>query len=113
MQLVTTCPLQVDVYSFGMILYQLMEQQAPFAELGAAEAARQTALHNKRPQFVLSNNAAFKMVRPSTHAMLYRRHKCPCADGISAVAALGGKVPLSPKLPAPCVYIWTHFQRIH
>lgn len=41
--------LQVDVYSFSMILYQLFEHQPPFAGTDPVEAARQAALYEHRP----------------------------------------------------------------
>lgn len=42
---------KVDVYSFSMIAYQLFEYCPPFAGMDPVEAARQAALHNKRPEF--------------------------------------------------------------
>ena len=42
---------KVDVYSFSMIAYQLFEYCPPFAGMDPVEAARQAALHNKRPDF--------------------------------------------------------------
>ena len=37
------------MYSFSMILYQLFEQNPPFAGVDPVEAARQAALYDKRP----------------------------------------------------------------
>ncbi len=39
------------MYSFSMIAYQLFEYCPPFAGMDPVEAARQAALHNKRPEF--------------------------------------------------------------
>jgi tRNA A-37 threonylcarbamoyl transferase component Bud32 len=42
---------KVDVYSFSMIAYQLFEHCPPFAGMDPVEAARQAALHERRPDF--------------------------------------------------------------
>ncbi|KAK9810142.1 hypothetical protein WJX72_005510 [[Myrmecia] bisecta] len=41
---------KVDVYSFSMIAYQLFEHKPPFAGMDPVDAARQAALHDKRPE---------------------------------------------------------------
>ena len=51
----TTCnvndsALQVDVYSFAMIMFQLFEHTPPFAGVDPVEAARAAALDNRRPK---------------------------------------------------------------
>ena len=43
---------QVDVYSFSMIAYSLFEHCQPFAGMDPVEAARQSALYEKRPQLM-------------------------------------------------------------
>ena len=43
--------IKVDVYSFAMILYQLLEHCAPFAGMDPVEAAQRAALQNVRPSF--------------------------------------------------------------
>ena len=43
---------QVDVYSFSMIAYSLFEHCQPFAGMDPVEAARQSALYDKRPQLM-------------------------------------------------------------
>lgn len=47
-----SCPGQVDVYSYSMILYQLFEDNLPFAGVDPVEAARQAALYDKRPRLL-------------------------------------------------------------
>ena len=48
--LLTVNALQVDVYSFAMILYQLFEHTPPFAGVDPVEAAKMAGLENKRPK---------------------------------------------------------------
>ncbi|KAL4538986.1 hypothetical protein Ndes2526B_g02745 [Nannochloris sp. 'desiccata'] len=43
----------VDVYSYSMIMYQLFEFQPPFAGMDPIDAARQAALYELRPQFIV------------------------------------------------------------
>lgn len=43
--------IKVDVYSFAMILYQLLEHCAPFQGMDPVEAAQRAALQNVRPKF--------------------------------------------------------------
>ena len=43
--------IKVDVYSFAMILYQLLEHCAPFQGMDPVEAAQKAALQNVRPKF--------------------------------------------------------------
>jgi serine/threonine protein kinase len=45
----------VDVYSYSMIMYQLFEFQPPFAGMDPIDAARQAALYELRPKFVVLN----------------------------------------------------------
>jgi serine/threonine protein kinase len=42
---------RVDIYSYAMIIYQLVEYKPPFAGMDPIEAARQAALYQLRPQF--------------------------------------------------------------
>jgi len=42
--------IQVDVYSFAMIMFQLFEHTPPFAGVDAVEAAKVAALENSRPK---------------------------------------------------------------
>lgn len=48
----------VDVYSFSMIVFQLFEFQPPFAGMDPIDAARQAALYELRPAFIVLQNAA-------------------------------------------------------
>ena len=43
----------VDVYSYSMIMYQLFEFQPPFAGMDPIDAARQAAMYDVRPHFVV------------------------------------------------------------
>lgn len=55
----------VDVYSYSMIMYQLFEFQPPFAGMDPIEAARQAALYELRPHFIvlLSTSPAKRAVK--------------------------------------------------
>ena len=44
--------LQVDVYSFAMIMYQLFEGHQPFSHLTSLDAAAAASLKGQRPAFV-------------------------------------------------------------
>jgi len=48
----------VDVYSYSMIMYQLFESQPPFAGMDPIDAARQAALYDLRPHFIILQSAA-------------------------------------------------------
>lgn len=57
---------QVDVYSFSMIAYSLFEHCQPFAGMDPVEAARQSALYDKRPQLMkLGGKSPNMQARPS------------------------------------------------
>lgn len=43
------CHVQVDVYSFSMIAYQLFELTPPFSGMDPVDAARKAALAEERP----------------------------------------------------------------
>jgi len=47
----------VDIYSYSMIMYQLFEFQPPFAGMDPIDAARQAALYELRPQFIVLQGA--------------------------------------------------------
>ena len=49
---------KVDVYSFSMIAFQLLEHCPPFAGMDPVEAAKQAALHDRRPAFNKLNDTA-------------------------------------------------------
>jgi len=51
---------RVDVYSFSMIAYQLFEHLPPFAGIDPVEAARQAALFDRRPEFLLLQGTGVK-----------------------------------------------------
>lgn len=53
--------LQVDVYSFAMILFQLFEHMPPFAGVDPVEAAKAAALDNKRPKLERLNSSQSPM----------------------------------------------------
>jgi len=59
---------QVDVYSFAMILFQLFEHTPPFAGIDPVEAAKAAALENKRPK--LENLASSQAPMPVSHDFL-------------------------------------------
>lgn len=56
----------MDVYSFSMIAYSLFEHCQPFAGMDPVEAARQSALYDKRPQLMkLGGKSPNMQARPS------------------------------------------------
>lgn len=72
---------KVDVYSFAMICFQLFEGCLPFEGTDAVQAARDAALHRRRPVFTsLAANVPNKAIRevPSHLGDLAARH-CPGA----------------------------------
>ena len=48
--------LQVDVYAFSMIAYELFEGAIPFEHLHPVEAARRAAMNHARPTWGKTNN---------------------------------------------------------
>ena len=48
--------LQVDVYAFSMIAYELFEGAIPFEHLHPVEAARRAAMNHARPSWGKINN---------------------------------------------------------
>lgn len=60
--------MQVDVYSYAMILYHLFEHTPPFVGVDPVEAAKAAALENRRPKLVkLAENKAPMPVRTVFH----------------------------------------------
>lgn len=43
---------RVDVYSYSMIVYQLLEYRPPFADMDPVDAARAAAIDHVRPNFI-------------------------------------------------------------
>ena len=54
--------LQVDVYSWAMILFELFEHEPPFSGLDPVEASKAACLENARPK--LKNLAASSAPMP-------------------------------------------------
>ena len=66
--------MQVDVYSFSMIAYQLFELQPPFAGMDPVDAARKAALAEERPP-LQRLNAGTPTMKASP---LWVSCACPC-----------------------------------
>ena len=52
------CTVQVDVYAFSMIAYELFEGVVPFQQLHPVEAARRAAMNHARPTWGSTNRCA-------------------------------------------------------
>lgn len=65
---------QVDVFSFSMIAYSLFEHCQPYQGMDPVEAARQSALYEKRPQLMKlggkSPNMQARACMPPQHASI-------------------------------------------
>ena len=59
--------MQVDVYSFAMILFQLFEHMPPFAGVDPVEAAKAAALENARPRLDKLNSSHSPMPVSTSH----------------------------------------------
>jgi hypothetical protein len=115
-------PLQVDVYSYAMILYQLFEGNMPYAGHDPVDAARQAALMGARPSFMLGSRAATSLtgvrrgaatrmgpVACSTAqlggvAACYRPRGCE--NLLAARRASATEMPLRPRPPGLEVSVW-------
>lgn len=58
--------MQVDVYAFSMIAYELFEGNIPFGHLHPVEAARRAAMNHARPSFGKINRRAHSSIPPSS-----------------------------------------------
>ena len=50
---------KADVYSFGVIVYELISRKVPYANMGPLTAARQVAYDHLRPRFPEGSDATY------------------------------------------------------
>jgi serine/threonine protein kinase len=93
----------VDVYSYSMIAYQLLEFQPPFAGVDPVDAARQAALYDRRPAFI--NLAAAASAPKAALRALIERCWAPNAEDRPSfpevVVALEAVLEMLPVRSAP------------
>ena len=100
---------QVDVYSFSMIMFQLFEHNPPFAGVDPVEAARLAALYDKRPNLnQISEKKPFPFNVRALAVVMYLPLYSPCQcrnDPMKSSLSCRLVPPWAAKPLRPCIGI--------